>query len=82
MIIVIIILIFRQLSTGLAGHGKAQSPLPLQHGTIYYSTIRAITGEDHVLETVTDGFTIDRTPPSVHIMDFAGFDSSQGILVS
>ncbi|XP_072033446.1 LOW QUALITY PROTEIN: uncharacterized protein [Amphiura filiformis] len=65
---------------GLAGHGKAQSLLPLEHSKTYYSTIRAITGEGHVLESVTDGFTVDRTSPRVHIIDFAGMDSSGGTL--
>ena len=69
------------ISKGLAGHGKAQSPLPLNHGDMYYSTIRAITGAGDVLEAITDGFTVDLTPPSVAISEFAGADSSNYSLV-
>ncbi|XP_071798137.1 uncharacterized protein [Asterias amurensis] len=61
---------------GLAGHGKAQSPLPLQHGMTYYSTVRAITNDDNVLETVSNGFTVDVTPPNLNITDFGQYDTT------
>ena len=62
--------------TGLAGQGKAQSPLPLQHGVTYYSTVRAITNGDNVLETVSNGFTVDVTPPNINITDYGQYDTT------
>ena len=62
---------------GLAGHGKAQSPLPLEDGQTYYSTIRAITGAGHVLEAISDGLTVDRSSPNIEITNFAGVHSSE-----
>ncbi|XP_033637723.1 uncharacterized protein LOC117298529 [Asterias rubens] len=61
---------------GLAGLGKAQSPLPLQHGVTYYSTVRAITNGDNVLETVSNGFTVDVTPPNINITDFGQYGTT------
>ncbi|KAI8519526.1 hypothetical protein Bbelb_027830 [Branchiostoma belcheri] len=39
-------------------------------GRLYYTTVRAITGAGNVLESASDGFTVDVTPPQV---DFFGF---------
>ncbi|XP_022102001.1 uncharacterized protein LOC110985344 [Acanthaster planci] len=61
---------------GLAGKGKAQSPLPLQHGMTYYSTLRAITNGDNVLESTSNGFTVDITPPEIMITDLGQYDAS------
>ncbi|XP_038062441.1 uncharacterized protein LOC119732930 [Patiria miniata] len=61
---------------GLAGKGKAQSPLPLQHGVSYYSTLRAITNADNVLESTSNGFTVDITPPEIMITDLGQYDAS------
>ncbi|XP_078658229.1 uncharacterized protein LOC144903712 [Branchiostoma floridae x Branchiostoma belcheri] len=55
---------------GISGEGHAQSLLPLQPGRPYYTTVRAITGAGNVLESASDGFTVDVTPPQV---DFLGF---------
>ncbi|XP_077996024.1 uncharacterized protein LOC144449371 [Glandiceps talaboti] len=52
---------------GLHGSGKAQSLLPLESGIQYYTTVRALTGAGNVLEASSDGFTVDITPPSIHI---------------
>ena len=62
-------------SPGLAGHGKAQSPLPLQHGVTYYSKLRAITNGDNVLESTSNGFTVDITPPEIVITDLGEYDA-------
>ncbi|XP_038050728.1 uncharacterized protein LOC119723897 [Patiria miniata] len=61
---------------GLAAKGKAQSPLPLQHGVTYYSTLRAITNADNVLESTSSGFTVDITPPEIMITDLGQYDAS------
>ena len=34
-----------------------------------------------MLEAVTDGFTVDRTSPASHVVNFAGVDSSEASLV-
>ncbi|XP_022100316.1 uncharacterized protein LOC110984425 [Acanthaster planci] len=60
---------------GLAGRGKAQSPLPLQHGVTYYSTLRAITNGDNVLEATSNGFTVDITPPEIVITGLGQYDA-------
>ncbi|XP_078658230.1 uncharacterized protein LOC144903713 [Branchiostoma floridae x Branchiostoma belcheri] len=55
---------------GIGSKGHAQALLPLQPGQLYYTTVRAITGAGNVLESASDGFTVDVTPPQV---DFLGF---------
>ncbi|XP_066298079.1 uncharacterized protein [Branchiostoma lanceolatum] len=55
---------------GLGGEGHAQSLRPLRPGQLYYTTVRAITGTGNILESASDGFTVDVTPPQV---DFLGF---------
>ncbi|XP_070574642.1 uncharacterized protein [Ptychodera flava] len=52
---------------GVHGFGKAQALLPLEPGIPYFTTVRAITGAGNVLETTSDGFTVDITPPSIDI---------------
>nr|XP_006817093.1 PREDICTED: uncharacterized protein LOC100376421 [Saccoglossus kowalevskii] len=51
--------------SGSVGH--SQSLLPLNSGSTYYTTIRAITGAGNVLDSTSDGFTVDTTPPSITI---------------
>ena len=53
----------------MVGSGKAQSPLPLQHGRIYYATLRAITGNDDVLSATSDGVLIDTSSPKIELLD-------------
>ncbi|XP_066299088.1 uncharacterized protein [Branchiostoma lanceolatum] len=54
----------------IGGEGHAQALLPLRPGQLYYTTVRAITGTGNILESASDGFTVDVTPPQV---DFLGF---------
>ncbi|XP_078585863.1 uncharacterized protein LOC144867674 [Branchiostoma floridae x Branchiostoma japonicum] len=56
---------------GIGGEGHAQALLPLRPGQLYYTTVRAITGAGNVLESASDGFTVDVTAPEV---DFGGYD--------
>lgn len=44
--------------------------LPLKANKTYFSTIRGVTNEGHVLETSSDGFTVDQTPPVIGIDRF------------
>ncbi|XP_078573994.1 uncharacterized protein LOC144860567 isoform X3 [Branchiostoma floridae x Branchiostoma japonicum] len=55
---------------GIGGEGHAQALLPLHPGQLYYTTVRAITGTGDVLESSSDGFTVDVTPPQVNFLGF------------
>jgi len=48
---------------GISGRGKGQSQLTLSAGVKYYTSVRAITGAGHVLESTADGFSVDATSP-------------------
>ncbi|XP_077992165.1 uncharacterized protein LOC144446291 [Glandiceps talaboti] len=52
---------------GLSGSGKAQSLLPLEGGVTYFASVRAITGVGNVLDSTSDGFTVDVTSPVITI---------------
>ena len=52
---------------GLTSSGYAQANLPLKPNTTYYTTLRGVTNDGNVLQTSSDGFTIDQSPPSVVI---------------
>nr|XP_006820036.1 PREDICTED: uncharacterized protein LOC102804939 [Saccoglossus kowalevskii] len=67
---------------GIAGSGKAQSLLDLNHGMKYYVTVRAITGVGNVLEAVSNGFTVDATAPEVNIESVGTTTSTQDNTVS
>ncbi|CAH1258771.1 JAG1 [Branchiostoma lanceolatum] len=54
---------------GLHGSGQAQALVPLQAGATYYATVRGVTGSGDVLETSSDGITVDRSPPVTQIVD-------------
>ncbi|XP_019642103.1 PREDICTED: uncharacterized protein LOC109483513 [Branchiostoma belcheri] len=56
---------------GIGSEGHAQALLPLQPGQLYYTTVRAITGAGNVLESASDGFTVDVTPPQVGLRTVA-----------
>ena len=58
------------LFPGLGSSGHAQVPLDLTEGQEYYVTLRAITNDGNILQTTTDGFTVDITPPKVVIQRF------------
>ncbi|KAL5014713.1 hypothetical protein ScPMuIL_008983 [Solemya velum] len=50
---------------GLSSSGYAQAVLSLVSGQTYYTTVRAVTNAGVVLETVTDGLTVDTSPPVI-----------------
>ena len=52
---------------GLASSGYVQINLPLEPSKTYFSTVRGVTNGGNVLETSSDGFTVDQTPPTIHI---------------
>ena len=50
-------------SSGIGGSGKGHSQLALSVGVKYYISVRALTGAGTVLESTSDGFVVDVTPP-------------------
>ena len=52
---------------GLASSGYVQNNLPLEPNKTYFSTVRGVTNGGNVLKTSSDGFTVDQTPPTIHI---------------
>ena len=52
---------------GISGSGKGQSQLTLSAGVQYYTSVRAVTGAGHVLESTSDGFMVDSTPPQIAV---------------
>lgn len=61
-------------SAGISSSGYAQANLLLKPGTEYYSSVRAVTNAGNVLESVSDGFTVDRSPPVVTLDRYVGFN--------
>lgn len=55
------------LSVGLTSSGYAQANLPLKPNTTYYTTLRGVTNDGNVLQTSSDGFTIDQSAPIIAI---------------
>ena len=39
----------------------------LEQGRTYYATVRAITGDGSALDSSTDGFTVDSSPPQASL---------------
>ena len=50
---------------GVVYSGVAQLPMTLQQGRTYYTTVRGVTNDGHVLESISDGFLVDLTPGMV-----------------
>lgn len=50
---------------GITSSGYTQANLELKSGVTYYSTVKAITNVGSVLESVSDGFTVDTSPPDI-----------------
>ncbi|CAG2187681.1 unnamed protein product [Mytilus edulis] len=52
---------------GVTSSGFAHTTVQLQPDITYYSTVRGITNAGNVLESVSDGFTVDRSPPTMEM---------------
>lgn len=61
------LLILVYLSVGLTSSGYAQANLPLKPNTTYFTTLRGVTNDGNVLQTSSDGFTIDQSAPIIAI---------------
>ncbi|GFR58918.1 protein jagged-2 [Elysia marginata] len=57
--------------SGIATRGVAHASLALVSGQTYYTTVRGITNDGTVLQSTSNGFTIDDTPPSVAFVSYA-----------
>ncbi|KAK3788402.1 hypothetical protein RRG08_044436, partial [Elysia crispata] len=57
--------------SGIATRGVAHASLHLVSGQTYYTTVRGITNDGTVLQSTSNGFTIDDTPPSVAFVSYA-----------
>lgn len=53
---------------GVTSAGFAHTTVQLKPNLTYYTTVRGITNDGNVLESVSDGFTVDWSPPTV-VMD-------------
>ena len=53
---------------GSSGH--AHMMLPLTSSSLYYVSVRAITGAGNALDSASNGITIDTTPPSLTVTEF------------
>ncbi|KAK6192291.1 hypothetical protein SNE40_003784 [Patella caerulea] len=56
--------------SGTSGYGQAV--VELESGKTYYTTVRGITNNGHVLESVSDGFTVDISPPVIKVNSISG----------
>ncbi|CAG2214886.1 unnamed protein product [Mytilus edulis] len=50
---------------GVSSSGYAQVNAQLEPGKTYYSTIRGITNAGNIIESVSDGITVDILPPNI-----------------
>ncbi|XP_062596534.1 uncharacterized protein LOC134257978, partial [Saccostrea cucullata] len=57
---------------GLTSSGYAQINIPLKPERTYYTTVRGITNNGNVLQTSSDGFTVDQTSPTIDIDRLSG----------
>lgn len=48
---------------GLGSNGSGHLSVTLTPGIKYYVTVRAITGSGNILDSSSDGFTVDKTAP-------------------
>ncbi|KAK3612515.1 hypothetical protein CHS0354_024486 [Potamilus streckersoni] len=62
------------VGNGVASSGFAQAVVPLEHGTQYFASVRAVTNVGKVLESMTDGVMVDVTPPEITLDSLAGVD--------
>ncbi|XP_070573769.1 uncharacterized protein [Ptychodera flava] len=65
------------IGEGISSSGAAQSLLSLASGRRYFATIRAITGAGNVLDSSSDGFTVDVTAPQISIDILEGRNESE-----
>ncbi|ESO82597.1 hypothetical protein LOTGIDRAFT_236952 [Lottia gigantea] len=56
---------------GIASSGYGQAILPQESGVKYYATVRGISNIGNVLESTSDGFTVDISPPSITVQSLS-----------
>ncbi|XP_076076023.1 uncharacterized protein LOC143046845 [Mytilus galloprovincialis] len=66
------------VGNGISSSGFAQANLQLKPEIKkYYSSVRAVTNDGNVLEAVSDGFTVDTTPPVVTLDRLTDKDATE-----
>ncbi|CAC5409205.1 unnamed protein product [Mytilus coruscus] len=65
------------VGNGISSSGFAQANVQLKPETRYYSSVRAVTNDGNVLEAVSDGFTVDTTPPVITLDRLTDKDASE-----
>ena len=53
---------------GIASRGVAQTVLPLQPDQKYFTTVRAFSNDGQAVQSVSDGFTVDNSPPQIRLV--------------
>ncbi|VDI71255.1 Hypothetical predicted protein, partial [Mytilus galloprovincialis] len=64
---------------GISSSGYAQVNAQLEPGKTYYSTIRGITNAGNIIESVSDGTTVDVLPPKI-ILDSIWAEDKAGMI--
>ncbi|OPL20593.1 hypothetical protein AM593_04880, partial [Mytilus galloprovincialis] len=64
-------------AVGISSSGFAQANVQLKPEIKYYSSVRAVTNDGNVLEAVSDGFTVDTSPPVVTLDRLTDRDASE-----
>ncbi|XP_052081925.1 uncharacterized protein LOC127719726 isoform X2 [Mytilus californianus] len=52
---------------GVTSSGHAHATLPMKPETMYYASVRGITNSGNVVQSSSDGFTVDVSPPLIII---------------
>ncbi|VDI54125.1 Hypothetical predicted protein [Mytilus galloprovincialis] len=65
------------VGNGISSSGFAQANVQLKPEIKYYSSVRAVTNDGNVLEAVSDGFTVDTSPPVVTLDRLTDRDASE-----
>ncbi|KAK7494165.1 hypothetical protein BaRGS_00014638, partial [Batillaria attramentaria] len=53
---------------GVSSRGVAQTVLPLEPGKKYYTTVRALNNDGQAVQSTSDGFTVDVSPPQLSLI--------------
>lgn len=51
--------------------------IPLTHSKHYYANIRAVTGAGNILDSGSNGFTLDLSSPEIHLGTIMGIDLNE-----
>ncbi|XP_052806221.1 uncharacterized protein LOC128235438 [Mya arenaria] len=63
---------------GIGNEGQAQVTVDIEPKKTYFTTLRAITNAGNILQTKTDGFIVDTTPPNINILTLSSQSLESG----